>query len=350
MKKLIVALALLLLISPVSATTHIIDLDTFQKYEFPVGSEAYEIKLFSSTATVAASFSINNKADPGTAIIINMLKGEMKDLDLNKDNVKDTTLKLVSVGAGEASIEINVEDIVEEVEVTGNAVEETVEEPEPEVINEVVEETVEEPEVNEEHEVQQPVCGNNILEESETSENCCVDAGCPEGQVCISNECKQTFPETATISKEGILEKLKVSKNTTLLAIAFAVIFFVIVAMLMLHGQKKAEKTHKKHAGKIKEFLEKRKHHKPLHLKKKLLEEGLSKRAVEEAFEETGLKVPKLKITELKGKKRKQLEFYIRQRLSYGSSQSEIANTLAGVGWDKQVIKKLIKDVEKDLD
>jgi PGF-pre-PGF domain-containing protein len=36
----------------------------------------------------------------------------------------------------------------------------------------------------------QPVCGNGILEEGETYINCCIDAGCPEGQSCISNQCK----------------------------------------------------------------------------------------------------------------------------------------------------------------
>jgi PGF-pre-PGF domain-containing protein len=36
----------------------------------------------------------------------------------------------------------------------------------------------------------QPVCGNGILEEGETSETCCADAGCPQDRSCISNQCK----------------------------------------------------------------------------------------------------------------------------------------------------------------
>ncbi len=36
----------------------------------------------------------------------------------------------------------------------------------------------------------QPVCGNGILEEGETSDTCCSDAGCPENRSCISNQCK----------------------------------------------------------------------------------------------------------------------------------------------------------------
>lgn len=36
----------------------------------------------------------------------------------------------------------------------------------------------------------QPVCGNGVLEEGETSDTCCADAGCPVNQSCISNKCK----------------------------------------------------------------------------------------------------------------------------------------------------------------
>jgi hypothetical protein len=36
----------------------------------------------------------------------------------------------------------------------------------------------------------QPVCGNGILEEGETSDTCCADAGCPQNESCISNQCK----------------------------------------------------------------------------------------------------------------------------------------------------------------
>lgn len=34
-----------------------------------------------------------------------------------------------------------------------------------------------------------PICGNKIIEEGETSENCCVDVGCPEGQSCKDDLC-----------------------------------------------------------------------------------------------------------------------------------------------------------------
>ncbi len=33
------------------------------------------------------------------------------------------------------------------------------------------------------------VCGNHVVEEGETSENCCIDVGCPEGKSCESNVC-----------------------------------------------------------------------------------------------------------------------------------------------------------------
>ncbi len=36
----------------------------------------------------------------------------------------------------------------------------------------------------------QPVCGNGILEEGETSDTCCADAGCPQNKTCVSNQCK----------------------------------------------------------------------------------------------------------------------------------------------------------------
>jgi hypothetical protein len=36
----------------------------------------------------------------------------------------------------------------------------------------------------------QPVCGNGILEDGETSDTCCADAGCPQNKSCISNQCK----------------------------------------------------------------------------------------------------------------------------------------------------------------
>ncbi|MBD3312963.1 hypothetical protein GF345_00815 [Candidatus Woesearchaeota archaeon] len=35
----------------------------------------------------------------------------------------------------------------------------------------------------------QPVCGNQILEEGETSATCCADAGCPGSEECINNTC-----------------------------------------------------------------------------------------------------------------------------------------------------------------
>lgn len=33
------------------------------------------------------------------------------------------------------------------------------------------------------------VCGNNVIEEGETSENCCMDVGCPKNYSCINNSC-----------------------------------------------------------------------------------------------------------------------------------------------------------------
>lgn len=35
-----------------------------------------------------------------------------------------------------------------------------------------------------------PVCGNGIVEENETAETCCADAGCLQNQSCISNQCR----------------------------------------------------------------------------------------------------------------------------------------------------------------
>lgn len=36
------------------------------------------------------------------------------------------------------------------------------------------------------------VCGNGVIEKGETSKNCCIDVGCPEGQNCENNICKLT--------------------------------------------------------------------------------------------------------------------------------------------------------------
>jgi len=36
----------------------------------------------------------------------------------------------------------------------------------------------------------QPVCGNGIIEDGETAETCCADAGCLENKTCVSNQCK----------------------------------------------------------------------------------------------------------------------------------------------------------------
>ncbi len=48
-----------------------------------------------------------------------------------------------------------------------------------------------------------PVCGNNIIEEGETSENCCIDVGCLEGQICENNICVLSGKyEGQTVPKE----------------------------------------------------------------------------------------------------------------------------------------------------
>ena len=98
---------------------------------------------------------------------------------------------------------------------------------------------------------------------------------------------------------------------------------------------------------KIREFIKKHQKAKPLHVKKKLLEEGHPKKAVEKAFKEEGIETPKLKISNIKSKKKKQLEFYIKQRLAYGTKQDEIIDYLVKVGWDKDVVKTMIKEIKK---
>lgn len=40
--------------------------------------------------------------------------------------------------------------------------------------------------------IQEPVCGDDIQQDGETSENCCIDAGCPEKQYCIGTVCRET--------------------------------------------------------------------------------------------------------------------------------------------------------------
>jgi len=38
--------------------------------------------------------------------------------------------------------------------------------------------------------IPESICGNGIVETNETADTCCADAGCPQNQSCISNECK----------------------------------------------------------------------------------------------------------------------------------------------------------------
>jgi len=334
-KLICLVLVLALVVSPVSATKHIIDLDIFQKYEFDVEPDKYEIKLFTVTGTTTASFTINKVSDSNTALVVNLIKGESKELDLNSDNIKETKLTLNSVGAGKAAIELDVKEVAQPP--TTAATTDTEEQND-------TEEAKQAPVVDQEQ-TPDSVCGNGLLEAGETSENCCADAGCPSGQQCVANQCTQVRDETATIHMDSEGE---LSKNTLWIAAFFVALALVFVLAYAFQTRKKEDKIVDIHKRKIKEFVKKHKQKKPLHLKKTLLEEGHPKKAVEKALKEEGLETPKLKISNIKSKKKKQLEFYIRQRLSYGTSPEDIIDTLVNVGWDKDVIRNLIKDLKKE--
>jgi len=321
-KVLLVLLVLVTLTTPVYALKHVVDLESYKPYTFEIGEKEFEVKLFTVTSTLSASFTINNKEDPNSAVVLNFLKGESKNLDFDTDNYKETTMKLISVESRTASVEIDVSDYIPQP---------VVQEPAPEP----------EPEPAPEEEVG-PVCGDGIVEPGENYQTCCRDAGCPEGQVCIADECKQTFQQPAVVLNE------EDGQTTLWLIAAFVVIIVGMAAVYALHGRKREERSAKKHSHKIKKYLEKRKDHKPLHLKKKLLEQGLSQKAVEKAFKEKGIKTPTLKITEINPKKRKQLEFYIRQRLAYGTDPRDIIESLDHVGWDKNIVKDLIKQIQQE--
>jgi hypothetical protein len=326
---------LALVVSPVSATKYTVDLDIFQKFEFNVGPEEYEIKLFTVTGTVAASFTINKASDPNTAIVVNILKGESKELDLDSDNIKETQLMLNSVGAGEAAIELTVEEVAQPP--TTAATTDTEEQNDTEETKQDV--------VDNQEQTTEPVCGNGLLETGETSETCCADAGCPSGQQCVANQCTQVRDETATIHMDS---EDTPSNNTLWIAAFFVALALIFVLAYAVQTRKKQDKIVDIHKRKIKDFVKKHKQKKPLHLKKTLLEEGHPKKAVEKALKEEGLETPKLKISNIKSKKKKQLEFYIRQRLSYGTSPDDIIDTLVNVGWDKDVIRNLIRDLKKE--
>ena len=64
-------------------------------------------------------------------------------------------------------------------------------------------------------------CGNNLIEEEETTENCCEDVGCLEGQTCVENRCIDLSNDDADnigeIFCEEIIKMGDSSKNLDIL-------------------------------------------------------------------------------------------------------------------------------------
>jgi PGF-pre-PGF domain-containing protein len=102
-----------------------------------------------------------------------------------------------------------------------------------------------------------PVCGNGKVENGETAETCCADAGCPQGQSCISNKCKYVtvcgnnlcdLTENATsCPADCAAVQFKGSAATTLvilLAIFAAVMLFLYRKLPELFPKKPVARVH----------------------------------------------------------------------------------------------------------
>ena len=58
-----------------------------------------------------------------------------------------------------------------------------------------------------------PICGNGIIEEGETKENCCMDVGCHEGFICKNNICTELEKPITPVCGNGIIEEGETSEN-----------------------------------------------------------------------------------------------------------------------------------------
>ncbi len=104
---------------------------------------SYRIRLLNTNSSSAAI-----KSD-SFEITLNL--NETKAIDLDKDGTKDLEILLVSVASSSARVLLQIPK--EAVQITKS------------------------------------VCGNKIAEANETSENCCLDVGCPQNQTCENNAC-----------------------------------------------------------------------------------------------------------------------------------------------------------------
>ncbi|MDZ7376708.1 MAG: hypothetical protein ONB13_08810, partial [candidate division KSB1 bacterium] len=90
---------------------------------------------------------------------------------------------------------------------------------------------------------QAAICGNKILEPGETYENCCADAGCPQGLSCISGQCREVTicgnnicesRETVESCPIDCVGKLFSPDAVTILILAV----IAIIAILVFFGKK----------------------------------------------------------------------------------------------------------------
>lgn len=161
-----------------------------------------------------------------------------------------------------------------------------------------------------------PVCGNGIVEERETKDTCCADAGCLyENESCINNKC-------VFVARCGnkICEPTEDAKNCAVDCGALVLFFpqfvagFVIIILIsVLSISHLLIKSHEK------KMKRKRRH---------------KKEAAMPAFSSED----------------EQLEEYVKGHLKKGFSESEIRGELLKSGWERDFIDKIIHEARSKVE